>query len=70
MRYGSMLIALFAVATPASAQNPDRLAHRQACREEARVLHPKRKVAQLQAEEMRRAFMAECMARKGYKLKR
>ncbi len=69
MRYSLILVSLLIVA-PASAQNPDRQAHRQTCREEARVLHPKRKVAQLQAEEMRRAFMAECMVRKGYKVKR
>ena len=46
------------------------MAQLEACREEARLSHPKRKTGQMQAEEMRRAFMAECMARKGYKLKR
>lgn len=68
MRYSVVLMTLLAT-TPAVAQNKGRAAQLEACRAESRLLHPTRSAARMQAEEQRRAFMAECMARKGYKLR-
>jgi hypothetical protein len=68
VRYSVVLVILLA-ATPALAQNKARAAQLEACRAESRLLHPTRSAARRQAEEQRRAFMAECMARKGYKLR-
>jgi hypothetical protein len=69
MRYYSLIPIALLAARPALAQNSDRAAQLEACRAESRLLHPPRAAARTQAEQQRRAFMADCMARKGYKLR-
>ena len=65
----SLVLAAILAATPAFAQNSARMAQLELCREEARLLHPKKKTGSTQAEQQRRAFMESCMARKGFKLR-